>query len=155
RVSRTELVDSLREGGRSLTGGVQSRRMRGVLVVTEFAMAVVLLAGAGLLIRSLAALRAVDLGFRPERVMTLRVVIPNSKFPDGNQLAMVVGRIMEQIRSIPGVTAAGAIRDIFLSQTPNSGIFTIEGRAPIPDEQRTEATIDPITPEYFTAMGVS
>src|SRR5262249_46655181 len=93
RVSRTELVDSLREGGRSLTGGVQSRRMRGVLVVTEFAMAVVLLAGAGLLIRSLAALRAVDLGFRPERVMTLRVVIPNSKFPDRNQLAMVVGRI--------------------------------------------------------------
>jgi putative ABC transport system permease protein len=154
RISRGELIESLREGGRSLAGGVRARRMRAALVVAEFAMAVVLLAGAGLMIRSLAFLRGVDPGFRPDRLLTMRISVSSSKTPERAQIAAFYQQLIERIRALPGVREAGGIRDIFLSRTPSSAGFTIEGRAPEPEEHRIEATIDPVTPGYFTAMGV-
>jgi len=154
RTSRTDLTDSLREGGRSLTGGIRSRRMRAALVIAEFAMAVLLLAGAGLMIRSLAAIRGVDPGYHPERILTMRVVVSNTRLPERAQVAAFYKQLLERVHALPGVQEAGGIRDFTLSVTPNSGNFTIEGRPPEAEENRVEATLDPVTPRFFSAMGV-
>jgi putative ABC transport system permease protein len=154
RISASGLIDSLREGGRSLTGGVRSRRMRAALVVAEFAMAVLLLAGAGLMIRTLAFLRGVDPGFDPDHVLTLRLAVSNSRFPERAQVAQFYQQLLDRLTALPGVRNAGAIRDFTLIATPNSGGFTIEGRAPEPEENQIEATIDPVTPGFFSTMSV-
>jgi putative ABC transport system permease protein len=155
RLSGGTLIDSLREGGRSMTGGLRSRRLRAALVVAEFAMAVVLLAGAGLMIRSLAYVRGVNPGFDPERVLTLRLAVSSSRYPERAQVAAFYQQLLDRIQTLPGVRAAGAIRDFTLSITPNSAGFSVEGRAPEPVENQIEATIDPVTPGFFTAMGVA
>jgi len=154
RTSRTDLTDSLREGGRSMTGSIRSRRMRAALVVAEFAMAVLLLVGAGLMIRSLGALRGVDPGFQSDRVLTMRVMASNTRMPERAQVAQFYQQLIGRLESLPGVRDAGAIRDFTLSVTPNSGVFTIEGRPPEADENRIEATLDPVTPRLFPALGV-
>ena len=136
-------------GSRVIRGGVGK-----ALVVGEVALAVVLLGGAGLLIRSFARLLAVDPGFRTERLLTLQLGVSRTKFPEGPQVAAFYEQFLERVRGLPGVQSAAAISDIFLSKTPNSGGFTVEGAPVVPLEQQIEATIDVTTPEYFATMGV-
>ncbi|MBI1791262.1 MAG: ABC transporter permease, partial [Acidobacteria bacterium] len=152
--TRLDLSESLKEGGRAATAGPGGRRLRQALVVAEIAAAVVLVAGAGLLIRSFAKLRAVDPGFRPERLLTMKRVVSQSTHREGPQVAALYQQILDRLAQLPGVESAGMVSDLFLSKTPNSGNFSIEGRPPVPIEQQIEATLDAVSPAYFAAMGV-
>jgi len=149
-----DLAEALKEGGRAHTGGIAGRHLRHALVVGEIALAVVLLAGAALLIRSFVHLRGVDPGFHAERVLTMQMVVSRSKYPEGPQVAAFYRQLLERVARIPGVSAAGAVSTLLLGVTPNSASFTIEGRPPVPEAEQIEATIDTVSPGFFSAMGV-
>jgi putative ABC transport system permease protein len=153
RVSGVNLQQSLREGGRSMAGASRSRWMRASLTVTEVAFSMILLTGAGLMIRSLVSLEATHPGFRTDNVLTWRVSASRTKFAKPTQLAPFFSDLLRGVQAIPGVKGAAAVTDIFLSITPNSGNFTVEGQPPLPPEEQVEATVDTVTPNYFQVMG--
>ena len=151
KLSQNYPNESLKESGRSASGSAKSNRLRGLLVVAEFALAVVLLAGAGLLIRSFLRLQAVDLGFKPERVLTMKVIVPGSK--NATQKAAFYQQAFEHLIALPGVQAVGAISHVFLETNPDITI-TIEGRPP--SGQAAGALMDDVVSSgYFTTMGIS
>jgi putative ABC transport system permease protein len=152
--SRPDLAGTLRESARGGTGGRQGNRTRHLLVGAQVALVVVLLTTAGLLTRSFVRLQQVQLGFRPDHLLTLRVSLPAAKYPDDPQRLAFYDRLLERTRALPGVQGAAATSSIFLSQTPNSTIFRIEGRTPAPGEEGIETPIDAVTPDYFRVMGV-
>src|SRR6185436_15765257 len=125
-MARRSLRPSGQEGGRSIAGGVATRRIRRALVVTEFALAIVLLVGAGLLIRSLWSVENVDPGFRPERVLSVALAPPSSIAP--TQRSDFYNRVLEQIGSLPGVESTGITSELFISGSPER-VVTIEGDA--------------------------
>jgi putative ABC transport system permease protein len=154
RISRVNLNEMLREGARGAVGSLGGQRTRAVLVISECMLAVMLLAGAGLLIRSLSSLRAVDPGFRSQRVLTLQVGASRTRFPQGPQAVEFWDRVMERVRGLPGVTGVGSVSTLLLSETPNSGTFTLEDRPPFPPAEQIEATTDRVSPGFFPAMNV-
>ncbi|MEO8024982.1 MAG: ABC transporter permease [Bryobacteraceae bacterium] len=153
QASRFNLNESLRDGGRGASAGRRARFLRSTLVVAEFALAVVLLAGSGLLIRSLIALQGVPSGFETDHALVMRISAPRSRYPQGPQLISFYSQLTERLKSVPGVTAVGGTTSIFLTATPDSGGFTIENHPPIPADQQIEATVDSVTPGYFAAAG--
>jgi putative ABC transport system permease protein len=154
RISRSDLNESLREGGRNLAGGVRASFVRSSLLVAEVALSVVLLAGAGLMIRSLVHLRALNPGFDSSSILTMQLSAPYSKFRKGVQINALYENVIARLRAMSNVQSAGLITDIFLSTTPNSGIFTVEGKPLPPPEQATEATLDSVSPNYFRTLRV-
>ncbi|MEK6321396.1 MAG: ABC transporter permease [Acidobacteriota bacterium] len=154
RASRLDLNESLKEGGRGASGGVQSRHVRSTLVVFEVALSLVLLIGAGLMIRSFMQLQKVDLGFNPDHVLRMNIQLSRSKY-QGQQSAAFFRQLIERVEALPGVESAGAITAVFIEGLPDSGNFTIEGRAPVPTAEQIEAPIDFVTPRYFRTMGIS
>jgi putative ABC transport system permease protein len=152
-VSRPDLTDALKETGR-ITAGLRRTRLRSVLVMAEVALSLVLLVGAGLMIRSFAKLNQVDPGFNPDRVMTLGVTLLNSKYPAEEQVAPVFGQLLERATSAPGVASAAAILDLPLSGGNTSDSFTIEGRPAIPKEAEPSTEYRVVTPRYFETMGI-
>jgi putative ABC transport system permease protein len=148
--SRANAGEALKEGARTVSGGGQ--RWRGALVVVQVSLALVLLVGAGLLMRSLAALRAVDPGFRPEGLLAVQVNLPNARYADGTQTAQFFHRALESLRALPGVDAAAAV-----SVLPLSGADWMHniGKAGEPQsEQQPSVQYATISPGYFRAMGV-
>jgi len=154
RVSRVNLNEALREGGRNVAGSIGGWRLRAGLVISECALAVMLLAGAGLLLRSLSRLRDVAPGFRSNGVLTMQASPSRTKYPEGPQIRDFYQRLMERVRGLPGVTGVGAISTLLLSETPSSGTFTLEDRPPFPPAEQIEATIDAVSPSFFRAMNV-
>jgi len=153
-VSRVDLNDALREGGRSMSGTKRLRWIRSALTVAEVAFSMILLTGAGLMIRTMISLQSVQPGFRTNNVLTWRIAPSRVKYTTGAQVATFYGDLLRSIQSIPGVQAAAAVTDVFLSTTPNSGGFAIEGRPSPPPEQQIEATIDRVSSNYFVTLGV-
>jgi putative ABC transport system permease protein len=154
QASQPDLNDTLKEGGgKGGSKGVRSRRMRRVLVVSEVALALVLLVGAGLLLKSFSRLREFNLGFRSEGLLTAKIQLPGSKYPEDNQLRAFHRQLFERLQNTPGVESAGGITSVFLSKTPNSTSFSIEGRPAFLPGQRVELPFDSITPNYFQVMG--
>ena len=154
QASKPDMNDALKEGGRGSTGGGAGIRVRNLLVVSEIALSLVLLVGAGLLIRSFIRLQQFELGFNPNNLITMRVQLPGSKYREAPQISGFYKQLLERIQSVPGVISAGVISDIFLSDTPNSTNFTIEGR-PIPTGvESIEVPFDAVSPSYFRVMGI-
>jgi putative ABC transport system permease protein len=155
KFSKPDLHLSLNDSGRTSTGGVRRRSLRGVLVVSEVAMAVVLLVGAGLLLRSFNKLLNVDPGFSSEKVVVLQAFIWD-KAPKPEQRTAFVERAVEKLESVPGVTRVGVTTALpFLDSSMDTSFpFLIEGRpAPPPGEEPTVFwTI--ATDQYFEAMNV-
>ena len=154
RLSRVDLQEALRAGGRGMSGAHGAARARAALVVMQCALAILLLAGAGLLIRSLANLRGMDPGFRTANVLTMRANASRSRYAQGPQLMQFYDRLLERVRGLPGVKGAAAVSNLFLSETPNSGTFTLEDRPPFPPAEQIEATGDQVTPGFFETMQV-
>jgi putative ABC transport system permease protein len=154
QASKPMLAETLKEaGGRGASGGVRSRRVRRLLVIAEIALALMLLVGAGLLIKSFNRLQAVELGFRTDRMLTMQVSLPSAKYPDGATQRPFHQQLLERLQNLPGVEGAGATTSILLSALANSGIFNIEGRPSPPAGQRIDVTIDSVTPNYHALMG--
>ena len=154
RVSRLNLQDALRDSGRGVAGSHGAARTRAVLLVVQCALAIVLLAGAGLLLRSLRVLHATDPGFRTGGVLTMRVNASRAAFPQAPQLRQFYDQLLERVRALPGVKGASVTSELFLSNTPSSGTFTLEDRPPFPPSEQIEATIDTVSPEFFATMQV-
>jgi len=150
---RQDLVDSLKEGGRGATMGRRGRRLRSALVVAEMTLALVLLVGAGLMLRSFARLLDSNPGYNPDGVLTLAVPLPASA---SNERAVdMFDRLLERVDNLPGVSAAGAISHLPLSGTYSSGTTRVDASEVLPEDQwEVEADRRSVSPEYFRAMGV-
>jgi putative ABC transport system permease protein len=151
QAGRRGLVESLRAGGRVAAAG---RRVRSVLVVGEVTLAVVLVVAAGLLIRSLAHLYAIDPGFRAERVLTLPMLIVPTKYSDAARRVALVQQMLERVRQIPGVTAAGAVHFLPLSGIDSGTGFRRLDRPEPPPGEGGSVAVSVITPGYLRAMGI-
>jgi putative ABC transport system permease protein len=154
QASKPDLNDALKEGGRGAGGGTRTIRIRNLLVVSEIALSLVLLVGAGLLIRSFMRLQQFELGFNPENLLTMRIQLPASKYKDGKQVASFYQQLLERIDAVPGVQSAGAIASVFLTDTPNSTNFSIEGRPVATGAESIEVPLDSVSNDYFKVMGI-
>jgi len=150
---RQDLVDSLKEGGRGASMGRRGRRLRSGLVIAEMALALVLLVGAGLMLRSFARLLESNPGYNPEGVLTLAVPLPAS-MPD-ERVVDLYDRLLERTEGLPGVNAVGAISQLPLSGTYSSGTTRVDVSEVLPEDQWfVEADRRSVSPDYFRAMGV-
>jgi predicted permease len=147
---RRDLRPSGEESGRSVSGGTSTRRIRRALVVAEFALAIVLLVGAGLLVRSWQYVNDIDPGFRPERVLVMQVSSPTS-FNAPAQRTDLYHRVLEQIQAVPGVAGAGIIDDLF-SENPREHVLTVE-RDDGAVVERLRLTRDEISADFFKTLG--
>ena len=127
RTLHVNLVESLREGGQNATVGGRRQRLRGLLVATEVALAVVLVIGAGLMIRSLSALGDIDLGFNPDRVLTMRVAISAAKYDSPERVVNFYKELTERVRAVPGIESAGVVRVLPLATTIGDYGLDVDG----------------------------
>jgi putative ABC transport system permease protein len=151
---RADTHAALKAGGRGASAGAASQRLRGALVAAEVALALALLAGSGLLIRSFLRLQEVDGGFKPAGVLTLRISLPEQRYPKAEQARAFYRDLLERVRKLPGVDAAGAANGLPLGGTGWSGTVTIDTRAVPPADTTPEADQRPVTPGYFEALHV-
>jgi putative ABC transport system permease protein len=147
---RRDLRPSGEESGRSVSGGAAVRRIRRALVVAEFALAITLLVGAGLLVRSWWHVKSIDPGFRPERVLAMELSSP-SGFIASAQRADLYHRVLEQIQAVPGVESAGIIGDLFISNSREQ-VLTTEGDAGTVSE-RLRFRRDEVSADFFKTLG--
>jgi putative ABC transport system permease protein len=152
RMLRVDLTDSMKEGGANATTGGGRRRFRDALVVAEMALAVVLLIGAGLMLRTLWSLQRIDLGFNPSSVLTMKVALPQASYPQPEQVVAFYARLMERIRAVPGVLAAGAARSLPLDSTIGDFGLRIDGYVP-PPGTNAKGDWQIATDGYLQAMG--
>jgi len=153
QASRKRNFDVLKSGRN--TEGKRPRRLRSVLVICETAFSLLLVAGAGLLIRSFAQILKVDPGFRPDGVLTMRISLPDATYSKPEQIRAFYSSLLERVQRLPGVQHAGAVSGLPLSGQGGSGTTTIDTQS-VPLENRTpEADRRTATPDYFKAMGIS
>jgi putative ABC transport system permease protein len=126
RTLRINLVESLREGGQQTVAG-HRQRLRNLLVVAEVSLAVVLVIGAGLMVRSLSALGRIDLGFEPERVLTMRVSVPATRYDTPEKVVEFYRLLNERVRAVPGVQSAGFVRVLPLATTIGDYGLDVDG----------------------------
>ena len=151
-VLRTPLSARLREGAREATGGSFARAL---LVAAQIAAALVLVVGAALLVRTLVSLQRVDLGFRPDHLLTARLVPPRTQYPDVTARRRLFERIVERAHSLPGVTSAAVTNMLPLSGGEMNLSFDIEGRPPAPaGAQPPVAAARIVSPSYTSTMGM-
>src|SRR6185436_122366 len=147
--SKSELAGTLKESDGKTTSADGRHRLRGALVVAEIAVAMILLAGSGLLIRSFQRLAAVPPGFNPQGALTIRFALSNSKYPKPENHAAFQTQLLDRARAIPGVQSAAIAGNVPLTDSGRVfAVITIEG---VPADVAVGMT--PVTTEYFRAVG--
>ena len=154
RTMKLNLSEALKEGDRSGADGSHRNRTRSVLVVLESAVAVVLLIGAGLLVRSLIQLQNVSPGFDPHNILTMRVDLPREKYASPQKAGSFFSQLETRIKSLPGVEHVGLISELPLSGQPNDMPYTVEGRPPVSPDQAFDDDFRRVNTEYFNAMHI-
>jgi len=155
RVSRiASLTLSLHEGGRGTSDGVQRQRVRSGLVVAQVALALLLLAGAGLTLKSFRNAQNVPLGFNPENILVADVLLPKARYDTDEKVARFNDQLVERIRALPGVEAAALGSNIPFDDNEWDSSFHLTGTPPYPPGERPEAEINVVTPDYFRLMGM-
>jgi putative ABC transport system permease protein len=153
QLSRADVAGMLKDGGRGTTLGPERHHFRNGLVVLEMALSLLLLAGAGLLLRSFVELRRIDLGFDPSRVLTLRLALPVSEYPDTTSVTTFYRQLVGRVSEIPGVESAAAVRVLPLAGTIGDWSITLEGRPRVPGEN-PNGDWQVVTPGYFATMRI-
>ena len=153
QASRTAVREHLQEGGRE-GGGGGSRRTRSVLIAAEMALAFVLLAGAGILVRTLWSMQGVERGFDSERIAIATVSLPPALYAGPNDVRGFYARLLERVRTIPGVESAATTTGILMPLLTNSGVYTIEGKPLPPPGQRIEYPVEIVSPGFFETLNV-
>jgi predicted permease len=154
----TRLADALKESVRGSSEGRRSGRIRSALVVAEVSLAVVLLVGSGLMIRSVINLASIDPGFDPQSLLTLRVSIPapSSATASGSTAALVGnGALLARVRAVPGVRAASLASDVPLDGTASAVFYAAEGQSEVTVENRPRAYIHRVSPDFFATTGIA
>ncbi|OLE15006.1 MAG: hypothetical protein AUI36_38415, partial [Cyanobacteria bacterium 13_1_40CM_2_61_4] len=154
RTMKLSLSESLKEGGRSGSEGAQRNRTRNVLVVLESAIAVVLLIGAGLLVRSLIQLQNTNPGFDAHNVLTMRVDLPHEKYATPEKAANFFQQLESRVGSLPGVESVGLVSELPLSGQPNDMPYTVEGRPPVTIDQAFDDDFRRVNQHYFRALRI-
>jgi len=152
--SRLNLNETLKEGGRSGADSPGKRRWRDLLVVSELALAVMLLIGAGLLVKSFWRLQRVDPGVDTDRVLTMQLALRGGRYADPQQVDAFYPRLLERIQALPGVRAAAASNSLPPDSTEFSDDFTVEGRPAVPNQPPPIAYVIRVSPDYFRAFGI-
>jgi putative ABC transport system permease protein len=152
QISKTDLNESLKEGGRSGSGGTR-QYVRNTLVVAEVAISLLLLVGAGLLVKSFLNLKESDLGFNPERVLTARVALPEKRYPDSQKIENFFNALLARVRQLPGVESAGLTVGIPMNGGIESSI-TVEGKE-VTDIRETVVAVNlAVSADYFKTMQI-
>jgi putative ABC transport system permease protein len=154
RYTRASMLTALRQGGRGGTEGPARRRARQVLVVGQTAMALVLLVGSGLLLRSFSRMMDADLGFDPRDALTLRLALPASDYPDGEPLMRAELDLLDRLAALPGVTAVGATNVLPVQGSASGTAFDFDGRPIAPGELPPMVHYKTMTSGYLDAMGI-
>jgi putative ABC transport system permease protein len=154
QASKTDLASSLKEGGRSGTAGAARSRLRAALVISEVALSLVLLVGAGLLIKSFRQLLTADPGYSPERVLAVTVALNTQRFADADSRAVYFREATARISQMPGVEAAGLTRLLPLGRSDIWNDFEIAGRPPFAPGSSNSARSYTASPEYFRVLGI-
>ncbi|HXI91915.1 MAG TPA: ABC transporter permease [Blastocatellia bacterium] len=149
RAYRMGMVAAMHEGGR---GGTASRRSNSALVAAQFALSFVLLIGAGLLLKSFQRLQSVELGFNPEKLLTMVVSLPSRKYSKPEQSIQFCDSLIDRLRSLPGVRAAGLTTNIPFVGDDNTDNFIVEGRDP--GGEGVQVQLLAMTPGHLQAMGI-
>ncbi|HTI39586.1 MAG TPA: ABC transporter permease [Vicinamibacterales bacterium] len=152
---QTNPNDGLRDtGARGATSGATKGASR-ALVVVEIGLAMILVVGAGLMVKSLTRLQAQNGGFRPAGVLTFNLSLPPSRYATNDRVTQTYDQLVDQIRSVPGVESVAAINMLPLANFGFNTSFNIVGRPPFPQQERAPILeLRAITPGYFTAMGI-
>ncbi|HEX7117855.1 MAG TPA: ABC transporter permease [Longimicrobiales bacterium] len=155
-VMRGSTVGALRDGRRGAAGGSRrQRRVRDVLAVGELALSLVMLVGAGLMLRSFVEMRRVDPGFRTDHVLTARLSVPGARYAAAADVTGFYDRLLGRLAAAPGVRSAAANSTLPLTGSLNDTGFLLEGQPePPPGESRPVALIQAVTPDYFDALGI-
>jgi putative ABC transport system permease protein len=154
QTSHVKLSESLRGDARTNTADTKRKRLRGVLVIAEVSLSLVLLTGAGLLLRSFHQLLANDPGFHVENVETLRLALPATRYRNSQSISVFHDQVRQKILDLPGVTATGAISILPLSGPTGSIEFTIDGQPPVSASERPTTEYRVTDSTYFQAMGI-
>jgi predicted permease len=157
RAVKVDLQTSLKAGGRTSSGGaggsISRHRLRSLLVVFELAFSIVLLVGAGLLIRSFARLQEVSPGFRPDHVISMRLGAPGRSFANNDAVFAAVSDLFGRVSAVPGVTAAGAVSALPFTTAASWDVIHAEGFTPPPGQQ-VQVDMRGVTADYFQTMGI-
>ena len=155
QVSRPNVNETLQQGAKGSTGGWQSHRLRALLVISQVALSLLLLTGAGLLIKSFFNLRATNPGFVPDRLLTTQVILPRARYgQDEARQTRTFDAIQARLAAIPGVQIVGGADPLPLGGNTRFSSFMIGGAAPLPRGQHPGGTRLAVTPDYFRAMQI-
>jgi putative ABC transport system permease protein len=154
RASKSDFNEALREGSRGSIEGFRGNRLRGLLVVSEVALSLVLLVGAGLMIRSFYELRAVRPGFDPQNLLTAGIGLPPNKYPDEASQAAFFKQVLERVAALPGVKSVGGVEPLPMSGNNWSTTVTVDGVPAPPPGQRQRTQTRVVSPGYHRAMGI-
>jgi predicted permease len=153
QISRPDLQHTLKDGGRGSSGG-SGQRLRGILVIAEVALSLVLLIGAGLLIRSFQRLQNVDPGFNPERLLTLQVEMSADKTQDLTRVSTFYQQVLDRVRTLPGVVTASIVNRAPIVSPGGRNALVVEGKPDPPPGQPQIANNRVISPEYFRTLEI-
>jgi len=153
QVSKPDLNNALKEGGRQSSSG--SHRLRGSLVVVEVALSLVLLVGAGLLVRSFLALMKTDAGFNPDSLLTMNLILPRAKYPEESQRAAFYSDLVHRVNAIPGVQSTAVVNYLPLGGSNSSDSYLVEGVPEPPPGQEIVGRYRVCSPDYFQTMGIT
>jgi putative ABC transport system permease protein len=153
QVSKSNLNETLKEGGRSGGEGGARHRVRNFLVVAEVAVSLLLLVGAGLLIKSFMNLRQSDLGFQPDNVLTMRIAIPETRYKENGQIENFYRSLLQRVQGLPGVESAGVTVGLPMNGGIESGV-TFEGHEVTNIKDVTVAVNLAVSPDYFRTMNI-
>lgn len=154
QISRTRLNETLKEGGRAATESRGRLRLRGLLVIGQMALALMLLVAAGLMVKSFIRLQHVDPGFDPEGLLTVQLSLSQARYPEPRQQAAFYNRLVERARSLPGVQAASVSDSIPPDRLENVEMFEVEGQ-PVPTGQSLPLAEEVlIGTDYFRTLGI-
>jgi predicted permease len=151
QASKVDLIETLKEGGQG--GDSPKQLLRGALVVAEFALAIVLLIGTGLFIRSFIALTSVDPGFNPKNVLTMMITLGGENYVNYQQKSAFFQRVFQRLQTLPGIESAGGVHVLPLEGGGHANSFGIEGRRFAPEEN-TSTEYRVVTPAYFHTMQI-
>jgi putative ABC transport system permease protein len=153
QTSKPNLTETLKDGGRGSGTDLRGGRTRALLVVSEVSLAVILLVGAGLMVRGFRGLLDVDRGFRPANLLTMRTALPETKYPEPHQRAAFYGRVLERLEALPEVEVAAAVNSLPSVGGRSTAGFHIEGM-PADPEAPARADIQVITEDYFQTLAI-
>jgi putative ABC transport system permease protein len=153
-ISKLDVNENLKESGRGSSAGSRIKYLSGFMVVMEVALSLVLLAGAGLMIRSFMKLYALDTGVNANNLLTMRFSLPDLKYPNAESRAGFAERLIPRLASIPGVEAVALASSLPLNGSANSA-FELQGQPPVDVNKRPTISRLVVTPQYFQAAGVS